>query len=229
MVKLFCFNCISNFAIQNKKQMNKTIEALNWRYAVKKFSSQKLPQEKIDVVFEALRLTPSSMGLQAWKFINVETPEIREKLVSVSWNQNQVKDASHLIVFARPLLVNPEAVEKWANHFAEERKMEDDKKHRFQDMINNYLKTLTKQQLSHWLDKQLYIALGNLMTVCAVEGIDTCPMEGFQPEEYDKILGLNKIGLASVVVCPIGYRADNDTYRTQPKVRFSKDDLFLNI
>lgn len=209
--------------------MNKTLEALKWRYAVKKFSTQKLPQDKLDIVYEALRLTPSSMGLQAWKFINVEDPDIREKLVPYSWNQNQVKDASHLIVFARPLSLSPEDVKKWANLVARERNMEDDKKNRFQDMINNYLKTLSKEQLDHWLDKQVYIALGNLMTVCAVEGIDTCPMEGFQPAEYDRILKLDEKDLTSVVVCPIGYRADDDPYRTLPKVRFEKDELFLNI
>lgn len=209
--------------------MNQTLKALNWRYAVKKFSTQKLSQEKIDIVFEALRLTPSSMGLQAWKFINVEDPEIREKLVAASWNQEQVKDASHLLVFARPLILSNNEVDKYASLLAKERKMEDAKKDSFRNMVNNYLKTLNEDQLRIWLDKQLYIALGNLMTVCAIENIDTCPMEGFQPSEYDKILGLNEIGLTSVVVCPIGYRAEDDNYRTQPKVRFSQEDLFLNI
>jgi len=205
--------------------MNKTLEALNWRYAVKKFSTEKLPQEKVDIIFEALQLTPSSMGLQAWKFINVVDSDIREKLVPFSWNQNQVKDASHLIVFARPKNLDANVAEKWANYLAKERKMDDAKK----NMIKNYLGSLKKEQIDHWLDKQLYIALGNLMTVCAIEKIDTCPMEGFQPAEYDKILGLDKIGLTSVVVCPIGYRAEDDAYRTLPKVRFSKEDLFLDI
>lgn len=209
--------------------MNKTLEALNWRYAVKKFSTRNLPQEKVNIVFESLRLTPSSMGLQAWKFINVENQEIREKLVSASWNQEQVKDASHLLVFARPLLLNQEDVDKYVNHLAKERKMEDGKRDSFRNMVNNYLKTLDENQLGIWLDKQLYIALGNLMTVCAIEGIDTCPMEGFQPAEYDKILGLKEKGLTAVLVCPIGYRADDDQYRTQPKVRFSNEDVFLHI
>lgn len=209
--------------------MNKTLEALNWRYAVKKFSTEKLPQEKVDIIFEALQLTPSSMGLQAWKFINVVDSDIREKLVPFSWNQNQVKDASHLIVFARPKNLDANVAEKWANYLAKERKMDDAKKNNFQNMIKNYLGSLKKEQIDHWLDKQLYIALGNLMTVCAIEKIDTCPMEGFQPAEYDKILGLDKIGLTSVVVCPIGYRAEDDAYRTLPKVRFSKEDLFLDI
>jgi len=229
VVKLFCFKAICNFAHQIKKRMNKTIKALNWRYAVKKFSTRKLPQEKLDIVFESLRLTPSSMGLQAWKFIVVENEKIREKLVAASWNQQQVKDASHLLVFARPLLLNQEDVEKYTNLLASERKMEATKKESFLNMVNNYLKTLNEEQLSVWLEKQLYIALGNLMTVCAIEGIDTCPMEGFQPAEYDKILGLKEKGLTSVIVCPIGYRADDDAYRTQPKVRFLKEDLFLSI
>jgi nitroreductase len=209
--------------------MNKTLEALHWRYAVKKFSTKKIPDDKLDILFESLRLTPSSMGLQAWKFINVQDPEIRENLVAASWNQAQVKDASHLLVFARPLILEQSDVEKWANLLARERKMEEAKKNNFQNMVTNYLKTLSKEALNHWLDKQLYIALGNLMTVSAIEGIDTCPMEGFLPAEYDRILNLAPKGLTSVVVCPIGYRAEDDVYQNQPKVRFSKEDLFLDI
>lgn len=209
--------------------MNTTIEALNWRYAVKKFSTRKLPQGKVDLIFESLRLTPSSLGLQAWKFINVENQEIREKLVAASWNQQQVKDASHLLVFARPLLLNQDDVDKYVNLLAKERKMEEVKKDNFRSMVNNHLKTLDEKQLGVWLDKQLYIALGNLMTVCAIEKIDTCPMEGFQAAEYDKILGLKEMGLTSVLVCPVGYRADDDEYKTQPKVRFSNQDLFIHI
>lgn len=209
--------------------MNQTIKALNWRYATKKFSTQKIPEEKLAIIFEALRLTPSSLGLQAWRFLIIENPDIREKLKEVSWNQEQVVDASHLIVLARPISISDKDVTKWTHYLADKRNMTVDSKDRFEQMILNYLKTVDEDQQSIWLDKQLYIALGNLMTSCALEGIDSCPIEGFDPAAYDRILQLEEKGLKSVVVCPIGYRADDDPYQHEAKVRFPKDELFLHF
>lgn len=209
--------------------MTQIIKALNWRYATKKFSTQKIPQEKLDIILEALRLTPSSLGLQAWKFLIIENPELRTKLKEVSWNQDQVTDASHLIVLARPTHITDQDVLKWTHYLAEKRNMTADSKDRFEQMILNYLKSVDEKEKGIWLDKQLYIALGNLMTSCALEGIDSCPIEGFDPAAYDKILQLDEVGLKSVVVCPIGYRADDDPYQHEAKVRFPREDLFLHF
>lgn len=209
--------------------MNQIINALNWRYAVKKFDKKRIPQDKLDTIMEALRLTPSSLGLQAWKFVIVENKELREQLLPASMNQEQVVDASHLLVLTRNKDLSEGDVKKWTDFLAVERNMEDDKRDGFHQMILGYLNGQEEEAKGIWLDKQLYIALGNLMTVCALEGIDACPMEGFNPQQYDEILQLEEQGLKSVVVCPIGYRSEEDLYQHLAKVRYSKEDVFLSI
>lgn len=209
--------------------MTKIIEALNWRYAVKKFDTKKIPQEKLDIILEAIRLTPSSFGLQTWKFILVKNSEIREKLVAVSWNQRQVADASHLLVLARVNDVTNADVDKWSSFLAEKQNMASDKKIAYSDMIKGYLDNTTMDAKNIWLEKQLYIVLGNLMTTCALEEIDACPMEGFNAQSYDEILGLNEMGLKSVLVCPIGYRAVDDPYQHLAKARYPISDLVIEI
>lgn len=209
--------------------MNQTIDALNWRYAVKKFNTKKIPAEKLDIILEALRLTPSSLGLQAWKFIVVENPDIRKKLLPATFNQEQVVDASHLIVLARNAKLEEADVKKWTEYLAQERNMPTEKKDGFHQMIMGYLGSQDEEDKSIWMAKQLYIALGNLMTVCAIEGIDTCPMEGLNPAQYDEILGLEEKGLKTVMACPIGYRSSEDPYQHEAKARYPKVDLFLTV
>jgi len=209
--------------------MKELLEALNWRYAVKKFSTKKIPQEKIDIIMESLRLTPSSFGLQTWKFILVEDKIIREKLVSVSWDQRQVADASHLLVLARVANVSDADVDKWTGFLAEKQNMPTDKKDAYANMIKGYLNNTPKEMITSWLEKQLYIVLGNLMTTCALVEIDSCPMEGFNGKAYDDILGLDKLGLKSVLACPIGYRAEDDPYQHLAKARYAMEDLVISI
>ena len=209
--------------------MNQTIEALHWRYAVKKFSNRTIPQQKLEILLEALRLTPSSLGLQAWKFILVTNPEIRRQLVPATWNQAQVLDASHLLVLARSERVTPDDVSRWSALNATTRQLDAQKQERFFQMISNYLKGISIEEQGIWLDKQLYIALGNLLTVCALEGIDACPIEGFKRTEYDRILGLESLGLKSVVVCPFGSRADDDSHQFLPKVGFPMPEVVMTI
>ncbi|NPD85169.1 NAD(P)H-dependent oxidoreductase [Lentimicrobium sp. L6] len=209
--------------------MSNTIDALNWRYAVKKFDTKKISAEKLDIILEALRLTPSSLGLQAWKFLLVENPEVRKQLLPATFNQEQVIDASHLIVLARNTKLEEGDVKKWTEYLAQERNMPQDKKDGFHQMIMGYLSSQDDENKSIWLAKQLYIALGNLMTVCALEGIDSCPMEGLNPAQYDEILGLEEKGLKTVVVCPIGYRSADDPYQHEAKVRYPEEELFLRV
>lgn len=209
--------------------MKQTINALNWRYAVKKFDTKKIPTEKLEVILEALRLTPSSLGLQAWKFILVENTEMRQKLLSATFNQAQVVDASHLLVLARIDKLEEVDVKKWTEYLAQERNMPTEKKEGFHQMIMAYLSSQDEEDKNNWMAKQLYIALGNLMTVCAFEGIDSCPMEGLNPAQYDEILGLEEKGLKTVMACPIGYRSADDPYQHEVKARYPKEDLFLTI
>jgi len=209
--------------------MKDLIEALNWRYAVKKFSTKKIPQNQIDTIMESLRLTPSSFGLQTWRFILVEDKSIRERLVSASWDQRQVADASHLLVLARLNHVSNADVEKWTSFLAEKQNMPLDKKIAYTNMIKGYLNNTSQQIITSWLEKQLYIVLGNLLTTCALQEIDSCPMEGFNQKIYDDILGLNKRGLKSVLVCPIGYRAEDDPYQFLAKARYPMDEVVISI
>jgi len=209
--------------------MNQIIKALNWRYAVKKFDNKRIPQDKLDTIMESLRLTPSSLGLQAWKFIIVENKELRKQLLPASMNQEQVVDASHLLVLARNKDLKEDDVKKWTDFLAKERNMADDKRDGFHQMILGYLSGQEEESIGIWLDKQLYIALGNLMTVCALEDIDACPMEGFNAHQYDEILKLEEKGLRSVVVCPIGYRSEEDPYQHLVKARYPKDEVFISI
>lgn len=203
------------------------IEKLNKRYATKKFSNQKLSADKLNTIIEALTLTPSSMGLQPWKFVLVENSELRQKLFLQSYKQSQVIDASHLIVLCRYNDIDHEHIEKHAQSIADKRNVDRSSLDGYvKSSLNLIMKMSTEEKIT-WMEKQLYIALGNLLTVCAIEDVDACPMEGFVNSEYDRELGLSKLGLKSVLACPIGYRDDNDKYAHLAKVRFEKDHLIV--
>lgn len=196
------------------------IESLNWRYATKRFDdSKKLSAEKLNKILEALRLSPSSYGLQAMKFVVVEDPAIREELKQHAWNQPQITEASQLIVLCRTTSINEADVDEYANLIAETRKIPVEALSEFVGMMKGSVSGLDEEAKAHWLAKQVYIALGNLMTACAIEEVDSCPMEGFDSEAFDKILGLEEKGLKSVVLAPIGYRSAEDVYQQLPKVR----------
>lgn len=209
--------------------MSDIVESLQWRYACKKFDeNKKISQEDINHLLEALRLTPSSYGLQPWKFILVENPELREKLVGASWNQKQVSEASHLIVFAAPKKIDEDHIDEYIESIAKTRGQDVSDLAGLRKMMMNIAFWEPEAQYQ-WAKNQSYIALGTLMTVCAHMRIDACPMEGFKPAEYDKILGLEEMGLTSLVVCPVGYRAEEDKYRKLAKVRHPIEELVIKI
>lgn len=206
------------------------LESLNWRYAVKEFDSKKrVRATDLDIILEALRLTASSFGLQPWKFVVVENKELREKLVPVSWNQRQISDASHLIVFSKPKKFGEKEVKHFVKRTAEVRGVELSSLEGFEKMMTGFISRMSEADLNEWMTKQIYIALGNLLTVCATMKIDTCPIEGFSKKDYDEILGLEKHGVESVVICPIGYRSEGDKYIERPKVRFPKSEVILTL
>lgn len=209
--------------------MEKIIEDLNWRYACKQFDpNKKITEADFDTLMESLRLTASSFGLQPWKFIVVENSELREELVGASWKQEQVKDASHLIVFASPKKFDEKFVTAYVEDMAKTRGQDPAELDKFKGMLM-MIPNKSPEDQYNWAKNQVYIALGNLMTVCAHMRIDSCPMEGFQATKYDKILGLDEMGLTSMVVCPVGYRHENDKYTELKKVRFPKEDLVIKI
>lgn len=207
--------------------MNKIIENLNWRYATKVFDkNKKVSKEDFETILESFRLTPSSFWLQPWKLIIVENDELREKLVESSWWQRQVADASHLLVLARHNEFWDKDVENYIENTVETRWWEKKDLEWYENMMKWFLSNLSQEQKNIWEEKQIYIALWNLMTTCAVMWIDSCPIEWFSREKYDEILWLKEKWLSSVVVLPIGYRdEENDKYAKAKKVRYSKEKL----
>lgn len=205
------------------------IESLNWRYATKKFDTKKLEQSQVDLVLESLRLTASSYGLQPMKIVVVENPEVREELVGHSWGQRQVADASHLLVMCRQNDMTDADVDHFIDLVAETRQMPKEDLKQYSEMMKGSVVKLPVEQKAIWMSNQVYLGMGNLLTVCAAEGIDACPMEGFDKAAYDRILNLEEKGLNSVVVCPIGYRSEEDHYAQLAKVRKPMDEVLFVI
>jgi len=207
--------------------MTKNIEqAMNWRAAIKLFDPQKkLSDQQLQTLLECLRLSASSFGLQPWKFLVVENPALRAKLREKSWNQSQITDASHLIVFCRIEAMTDDHIAKYLAHTALTRQVPKESLEGYAKVIKGFVANQTPEQQAVWMEKQVYIALGTLLTAAAHEGIDTCPMEGFDKNEYDSLLGLREKGLRSCVVCAIGFRHADDPYSTAKKVRFDSADV----
>lgn len=210
--------------------MTQIIDDLNWRYATKAFDPEKkVSKEDLEILLESLRLTPSSFGLQPWGFVVVETQEVLEKLLPVSWNQQQVTQASHTFVLCRKESMDEAYVDRYIADLCEKRGMKVEDMGGLSKVIKDFLAKHSEESLKQWMSDQVYIALGQLMTVAATMKIDACPMEGFDSNGYDEILGLKEKGLSSVVVCPVGYRASDDKYATLTKIRWELDDLVVRV
>lgn len=167
---------------------NSIIEALNWRYATKKFdTTKKLLEDQLNLILEAARLTPSSYGLEPWKFVVVTNPEIRAKLVAAAWHQSQITEASHLLVLCARTDVNIEYVDQYQQRIEQANGMPAGAMSGLGDMIRGSVGARTPEEIINWNAKQVYIALGNIMTVCALNNIDSCPMEGFDVASDDKL------------------------------------------
>ncbi len=210
--------------------MKNVIEALNWRYATKQFDpSKKLSAQQTDTLHEALRLSASSYGLQPWKFIVVTNPEVRKQLRAAAWDQSQITDASELIVLAVQKNVDEKYVDAFVQSVATTRGMPVDALKGYADMMKGAITMRTPEGVKEWSSRQVYIALGTLLTAAAVEGIDVCPMEGFDPKKFDEILGLEKMGLESRVLATVGFRAVGDATANYKKVRFDKKDVIVEV
>ena len=197
------------------------LASLEWRYATKAFDTRKLPAATWAALEESLRLAPSSYGLQPWKFIVVNDPALRAKLRPVSWNQSQVTDASHLVVFARRTEVTETDVNEFFNQMVSERGADATKLEPYrQMMLGGVVKGKDAAAQKDWAARQVYIALGQLMGAAAAMAIDTCPLEGIDPDAYTEILGLKGTGYEVVVACAVGYRSSEDKYAGMKKIRF---------
>jgi nitroreductase len=210
---------------------DQVLAQLQWRYAVKKFDpSKKIPADAWDVLEQSLMLTPSSFGLQPWKFFVVENPGLRQELLANSWNQAQVVEASHLVVLAIKKEMGDAEVDRYIQDMSDKRNVPIDGLAGLNKMIKGFMANPDKGfTTDEWAIRQVYIAIGQFMTSAAMLGIDTCPMEGFNPAKYDEILGLTAQGYASVLVCPAGYRATDDKYAVMPKVRYDRSEVIGHI
>jgi nitroreductase len=207
------------------------LENLNWRYATKKFDSTKtIAAETWAALEESLVLTPSSYGLQPWKFWVITNEELREQLKPLSWNQSQVTDCSHYVVFAIKKNLSLEHLDHFIARTAEVRGITVEAIAGYRNiMASDVIYGPRSLTVNEWATRQVYIALGNFMTSAAMIGVDTCPMEGIEAPKYDKLLGLSEKGYATVVACAAGYRAEDDKYANLAKVRFLKDEVIETL
>jgi nitroreductase len=203
------------------------LETLRWRYAVKAFDpDRRIAPELWAALEEALVLTPSSYGLQPWKFLVITGAELRAELRPFSWNQSQITDCSHLVVLLRQRTVSAADADRLINATASCRGLDPASLEPYRQMIHKDLIDGPRSQtIGSWAANQVYIALGNLMTAASLLGVDTCPIEGFSPSDYDRILELEDSPYQSAVVCACGYRSADDKYASLAKVRYPAADL----
>lgn len=204
------------------------LKSLEWRYATKKMNGEKIPQDKLERILEATRLTPSSYGLTPYNVIVVEDQKLKEELQNACYGQTQLSESSAVLVFATWDEVTEHSVENYINEIAKQREIPVESLNGLQDMMNESLTNMTHEQKISWAQRQAYIGLGFALTAAAVEEVDSTPMEGFVPESVDTVLGLQELGLKSVVVLPLGYRdSENDSLSTLKKVRWDNDKFFI--
>lgn len=208
----------------------KSITALKWRYAAKKFDEdQILSQEKIDILKRSFNLTATSYGLQPLKLVVVQDKEIQKQLKTASYGQKQVDTASHVLVICIEKEVGKEFIENYFKYVQDIRNTPDDVLHPFRESLIGDFEKKPVDEVRIWATHQAYLVLGTLLTVCAVEGIDSCPMEGFEPEKYNEILQLDTYNLESVLVLPVGIRAEDDFFAGLKKVRRPIEDTVIDL
>lgn len=203
--------------------------ALNWRYATKVFDNRKkVPEEKLELLLQSLRLSPSSIGLQPWKFVIIHKKTMRKELYRLSMQQTQMMDASHLILLCSLKNINV----TYVNHLIElEKKQNDGESHleAFKPYIMSFIESKPPDQIREWMAQQVYIALGFLLETCAMLHIDACPMEAFDHQKANRLLQLSSYGVESRVAVAIGYRSEKDAYSKIKKLRWPKDEVIITI
>lgn len=207
------------------------LEQLNWRYATKQFDpARKVPAAEWSALEEAIRLAPSSLGVQPWAFVVVNDPEVRKQLREASWGQPQITDASHIVVFAAKKDITVTDVDHYMDRVAEVRGVSTSDLAGFRGMIvGSVLEGKDDTVRAIWNSRQVYIPIGVLLTSAALLGLDACPMEGINPAEYDRILGLEEKGLTALAVVAVGYRSPEDKYALLPKVRYPAGEVLLHV
>lgn len=210
--------------------MSDLIEKLNWRYATKRMNGVVVPEEKLNTILEAIKLSPSSAGLQPYNVVVISDKEMKEKIYATVAPQFQVLESSHLLVFAAWEKITAKHVTDFMSLIAETRGVTLDSLAKFQENINGGILARTEDANFNWAARQAYIALGHALVAAATENVDATPMEGFNAAKMDEVLGLKEKGLRSVVILTLGYRdSDKDALSKAKKVRRSNEELFITI
>ncbi|GAA5024949.1 nitroreductase [Marivirga lumbricoides] len=205
-------------------------EDLQWRYATKKMNGKPVPQEKVDYILEAARMAPSSSGVQPYEIFVITSQSLKEKIKPIAWGQEQITDTSHLLVFASWDGYSLERIEKVFQKTLEERKLPPDTMDAYKERLWSNYEPLSQEWHAHHAAKQAYIAFGMAIAAAAEQRVDATPMEGFIPDELDKILGLKEKGLKSILLLPLGYRdEENDWLVKMKKVRTPKKDFITEL
>lgn len=208
----------------------KSVKALKWRYATKKFDSEKiLPAGKIEILKKAFNLTATSYGLQPLKLVVVKNKELQQQLMSASYNQKQIGTASHILVICIERSVGKDFIENHFKTVQDIRKTPEEILHPYRESLIGDFEQKPVDEIKIWATHQAYLVMGTLLTVCAVEEIDSCPMEGFEPEKYNELLGLEKYHLEAVLALPVGYRSEDDFFAELKKVRRPLEETVIEL
>ncbi|HPW83867.1 MAG TPA: NAD(P)H-dependent oxidoreductase [Rhodoferax sp.] len=211
--------------------MSDLIQKLQWRYAAKKMNPAKsVPQEKLDRILESIRLTATSSGLQPYEVFVVTNKEVREKIKPIAWNQEQITDGSHLLVFAAWDNYTADRINMMFDLVNEQRGFKNEGWENYRQMLLSMYPQRDAEVNYQHAARQAYIGLGTALIAAAEEQVDATPMEGFDPKALDEILGLKALGLRSVVILPLGYRAeDGDWLVSLKKVRRAREDFITEV
>ncbi|KIC01726.1 nitroreductase [Flavobacterium sp. JRM] len=206
------------------------IDTLKWRYATKKMNGNKVPQEKLEYILEAARLAPSSSGLQPYKIFVISNPDLLEKIKAISWNQSQITDCSHLLVFAAWDGYSLDRITAVFNKTLAERGLPADTMDDYKKTLWGLYEPLSTEWHANHAARQAYISMGVAIVAAAEQKVDATPMEGFIPAEMDKLLGLEEQGLKSALLLPLGYRDEaNDWLVNMKKVRTPIEEFVTEI
>lgn len=202
---------------------------MNWRYACKKFDpTKKIREADWNILIESLRLTASSYGLQPWKFIVVQDSKLRESLQSFSWGQKPVTEASHFVVLTYKEKMDEAHIDKHIAQMVKVRGTDPKALEGYKNVVmGDLVKGPRSEVIGFWAQRQVYIAMGSLLSTAALMEIDTLPMEGIDPSGYDKVLNLDGTGYKTVAAIACGYRASDDKYQNMKKVRFDLADILI--
>ncbi|MGB1451907.1 MAG: NAD(P)H-dependent oxidoreductase [Marinirhabdus sp.] len=206
------------------------ITRLQWRYATKKFdTSKKLKAEKLSVLKQSFNLTATSYGLQPLKMLVISDRKIKEQLVPHTMDQPQVADAPYVLVLCTETKVNAGYIRNYFEKVKKTRNTPDEILKPFELFLVEHFSNKTDEEINQWTAKQAYLAMGNLLTVCALEKIDACPIEGFEPEKYDSLLKLKQKGLRAILVLAVGHRAEDDLFKDLEKVRRGVENVVIEM